>query len=395
MISNKMVGLVKGSSVIRAMFEEGKRLASIYGAENVYDFSLGNPSVEAPPEVKKAAINILENMSPNTLHGYPNNAGFEDVRLALANKNNELHGTNYNEMNIVMTTGAAAALNIILKSVINPGDEVIVFAPYFGEYRAYAENYDAVIVTVPANTETFQPNMESLKEKLSSKTKAVIINTPNNPTGVIYSAETLETLGKILKEKEEEIGHPIFLISDEPYRELFYGDFKIPYVPDFYENTFIAYSYSKSLSLPGERIGYVTVHSSMDDFDNVVAALTVANRISGFVNAPTLWQKVIPYVLDSSVDINIYKDNRDTLMNMLSELGYEFVKPDGAFYLFPKSLIEDDISFCQAAKEFNLLIVPGSSFGCPGHFRMAYCVSHDTIVNSKESFKLLKEKFSR
>ncbi len=395
MISDKMVNLVKGSSVIRAMFEEGKKMAAVYGAENVYDFSLGNPSVSAPDEVKKAAIKILEETEPMALHGYPNNAGFEDVRLALANKSNSLHNTDYTEANIIMTAGAAAALNIILKSVLNPGDEVVTFAPYFGEYKAYTENYDGVLITVPADITTFQPNLKAFKESLSEKTKAVIINTPNNPTGVIYSEETLKALGEILKEKEKEIGHPIFLISDEPYRELFYGDFEIPFVPDFYDNSFIAYSYSKSLSLPGERIGYVTVNSKMEDFDTVIQALTVANRVSGFVNAPTLWQKVIPYVLETKVDISIYKRNRDAILEMFEELGYECVKPDGAFYVFPKSLIEDDVEFCKAAKEFNILIVPGTTFGCPGHFRMSYCVSEKTVINSKEKFKLLKEKFSR
>ena len=395
MISDKMKGFVNGSSAIRAMFEDGKKMAAIYGAENVYDFSLGNPSVEAPEEVKQAAIEVLNSTPPNALHGYPNNLGFEDVRLAIANQSNKQQGTSYTENNIVMTTGAAAALNIVLKCILNPGDEVIVFAPYFGEYKSYVGNYDGVIVAVSPNTKDFQPNLTELNSKITSRTKAVIINTPNNPTGVIYSAKTLSTLGDILKDKQKEIGHPIYLLSDEPYRELFYGDFEIPFVPNFYDNTFICYSYSKSLCLPGERIGHITVNSKLDGFDDMISALSCANRISGFVNAPTLWQKVIPKVLDCSVDVSIYKKNRDTLYNMLTELGYECVKPDGAFYVFPKALINDDKAFCEAAKEFRLLIVPGSAFGCPGYFRMAYCVPHETIVNAKESFRALKEKFSR
>lgn len=395
MISDKMKGFVNGSSAIRAMFEEGKKMAAIHGEENVYDFSLGNPSVEAPEEVKQAAIEVLNNTAPNALHGYPNNLGFEDVRLAIANQSNKQHGTSYTENNIVMTTGAAAALNIVLKCILNPGDEVIVFAPYFGEYKSYVGNYDGVIVAVSPNTKDFQPNLAELNSKITPRTKAVIINTPNNPTGVIYSAKTLSTLADILKDKQKEIGHPIYLISDEPYRELFYGDFEIPFVPNFYDNTFICYSYSKSLCLPGERIGHITVNTKVDGFDDMISALSCANRISGFVNAPTLWQKVIPKVLGCSVDVSIYKKNRDTLYDMLTELGYECVKPDGAFYVFPKALINDDKAFCEAAKEFRLLIVPGSAFGCPGYFRMAYCVSHETIVNSKDSFRALKEKFSR
>ncbi len=395
MIADKMKSFVAGSSVIRAMFEEGKKLAAIYGKENVYDFSLGNPSLEAPASVKEAAISILQNTAPNDLHGYPNNAGFEDVREALAQQTNRLHHTSYTKDNFVMTVGAAAAMNIIFKSILNPGDEVIVFAPYFSEYKAYVGNYDGVLVEVQPDITTFQPNMEEFEQKVTAKTKAVIINTPNNPTGVIYSAETLTKIGAILTKKQEEIGHPIYLVSDEPYRELFYGDFDIPFVPDFFPNTFIAYSYSKSLSLPGERIGHVTVHSEADGFDDIVSALTVANRISGFVNAPTLWQKVIPFVMDEKVNIDVYRKNRDDLYNMMIELGYTCVKPDGAFYLFPQSLIPDDKAFCEAAKEFRLLLVPGSSFGCPGHFRMAYCVENATIQNARESLRLLKEKYTK
>ena len=395
MIADKMKSFVAGSSVIRAMFEEGKKMAAVYGKENVYDFSLGNPSLEAPSSVKEAAISILQNTAPNDLHGYPNHAGFEDVREALAQQTNRLHHTNYTKDNFVMTVGAAAAMNIIFKSILNPGDEVIVFAPYFSEYKAYVGNYDGVLVEVQPDITTFQPNMEEFEQKVTAKTKAVIINTPNNPTGVIYSADTLTKIGAILTKKQEEIGHPIYLVSDEPYRELFYGDFDIPFVPDFFPNTFIAYSYSKSLSLPGERIGHVTVHSEADGFDDIVSALTVANRISGFVNAPTLWQKVIPFVMDEKVNIDVYRKNRDDLYNMMIELGYTCVKPDGAFYLFPQSLIPDDKAFCEAAKEFRLLLVPGSSFGCPGHFRMAYCVENATIQNARESLRLLKEKYTK
>lgn len=395
MVSEKMKTFMVGSSVIRAMFEEGKKMSQKYGKENVFDYSLGNPSVEPPKEVKDALLKVINETSPNELHGYPNNSGFEDVRLHLAHKSNRVHGTDYDENNYVITTGAAAAINIILKVILDPQDEVIVFAPFFGEYRNYIRNYDGVIIPVLSNTDTFQPDMKKFEAAITSKTKGVIINTPNNPTGVIYSADTLRKMSEILTKKEKEFGHAIYIISDEPYRELVYGDITLPFVPDFYYDTFIAYSYSKSLSLPGERIGYVCANTKMDDFKTVTEALNIANRIGGFVNAPTIWQKVIPYVSECSVDINIYKKNRDALYGMLTELGYECIKPDGAFYLFPKTLIKDDAAFCQAAKEFNLLIVPGSSFGCPGFCRIAYCVPYETIINSRESFRKLKEKFSK
>ncbi len=395
MVSEKMKTFMVGNSAIRAMFEEGKSMAKIYGKENVYDFSLGNPSVEPPAEVKNAAVKILNEMEPNTLHGYPSNSGFEDVRLHLAERCNKLHGTNYNESNYVITTGAAAALNITLKVLLDPGDKVIVFAPYFGEYNNYIRNYDGVVVPVMSDTKTFQPNLDLFEKSVDEKTKAVIINTPNNPTGVIYSPETLSAIASILNKKSAQYKKPIYLISDEPYRELVYGGAVVPFVPDFYDNTFIAYSYSKSLSLPGERIGYVCVNSKADGFDEIVSCLSVANRICGFVNAPTLWQKVIPYCSNLKVDTSVYEKNRDTLYNMLTELGYECVEPKGAFYLFPKTLIPDDKEFCNAAKEFRLLIVPGSSFGCPGFCRISYCVSHDTVVNSYDSFKKLKEKYSK
>lgn len=394
MISEKMKALTAGSSLIRAMFEEGKKMAAKYGKENVFDFSLGNPSVEPPKEVKDAVIKILEETNPTELHGYPNNSGYEDVRLHLAAECNKKHGTNYDEKNYVLVTGAAAALNIIFKTLLNPDDEVIAFAPYFGEYNNYVSNHGGRIVAISPNTETFQPNMEEFKSKITAKTKAVIINTPNNPTGVIYSAETLKTLAEILTEKEKEFGTSIYLVSDEPYRELVYGNTEVPFVPDFYNNTFIAYSYSKSLSLPGERIGYVCINTSADDFEMITGALNVANRILGFVNAPTIWEKALLYISNLTVDISIYEKNRDKVYSMLTELGYEMVEPTGAFYVFPKSLIPDDKAFCQAAKEYNILIVPGSSFGCPGHFRLAYCVDYNTIANSYEGFKKLKERFS-
>jgi len=391
MISNKMKDLVAGSSTIRAMFEEGKRLASIYGEENVFDFSLGNPNVEPPEVVKNTIIEILSEESPNFVHGYMSNSGYEDVRLKIAEFTNKKHNLNLTEKNIVMTCGAAGGLNIIFKTLMNPGDEVITFAPYFGEYRAYTNNYDGNLVVVPSNTDTFEPNLEEFENKITSKTKIVIINSPNNPTGVIYSEEVIKSLANILNKKQKEFNSSIYLISDEPYREIVYDDIKVPYLLNYYYNSIIGYSYSKSLSLPGERIGYIVANSNLDDFDIFMQGLNVANRVLGFVNAPSLFQRVIARTLGAEVDVDIYKKNRDLLYNHLTKLGFSCVKPNGAFYLFPKSLIEDDVKFCQDAKKFNLLIVPGTAFGCPGHFRISYCVSYDKIEKSLAAFDKLAE----
>ena len=350
MISKKMKVLVENSSTIRAMFEEGKRLAKIHGEENVFDFSLGNPNVE-PPETIKSSINkILNTEHPNLVHGYMNNSGYEAVRTKIADFINHKHNLDVTQNNIVMTCGAAGGLNIILKTLINPGDEVIVFAPFFGEYRNYVSNYDGELVIVPPDIETFEPNIEVLKEKITAKTKAVIINTPNNPTGVVYSEKAIKELAKTLLEKEEEFGTSIYLISDEPYREIVYDGIEVPYILKYYKNTFICYSYSKSLSLPGERIGYIVTNSKMDDFESVMSALNVANRILGFVNAPSLFQRVVADCIDAEVDVEIYKRNRDLLYNHLIELGFTCIKPEGAFYLFPRTPIENDIEFCQEAK---------------------------------------------
>jgi aspartate aminotransferase len=396
MISKKMKVLVENSSTIRAMFEEGKRLAKIHGEENVFDFSLGNPNVE-PPETIKSSINkILNTEHPNLVHGYMNNSGYEAVRTKIADFINHKHNLDVTQNNIVMTCGAAGGLNIILKTLINPGDEVIVFAPFFGEYRNYVSNYDGELVIVPPDIETFEPNIEVLKEKITAKTKAVIINTPNNPTGVVYSEKAIKELAKTLLEKEEEFGTSIYLISDEPYREIVYDGIEVPYILKYYKNTFICYSYSKSLSLPGERIGYIVTNSKMDDFESVMSALNVANRILGFVNAPSLFQRVVADCIDAEVDVEIYKRNRDLLYNHLIELGFTCIKPEGAFYLFPRTPIENDIEFCQEAKKHNLLLVPGSGFGCPGHVRLAYCISYEKIKKSLAAFeKLAKATISK
>lgn len=389
MISSKMETLLQSNSVIRNMFEEGKKLSQIYGAENVYDFSIGNPNVEPPEHIKSIIKEILNSESPNLIHGYMNNSGYEDVRDSIASYLNKKENLSLNKDNIVMTCGAAGGLNIILKTLLNPGDEVITFAPYFGEYKNYVNNFDGKLIVVPTDINNFEPDLNALKNAISTNTKALIINTPNNPTGVIYSSDFLKNLGDLLEDKQKEFNSNIYLISDEPYREIVYDNAVVPCLLKYYKNTFIGYSYSKSLSLPGERIGYVVVNNEMDDFNAIVDSLNIANRILGFVNAPSLFQRVISKCLDDEVDVSIYKRNFDLLYNHLINLGFTCVKPEGTFYLFPRTPIADDKKFCEDAKKFNLLLVPGSSFGCPGHFRISYCVSYETIKNSLPAFEKL------
>ena len=389
MISNNMKSLVSNSSTIRAMFEEGKRLSEIYGVENVFDYSIGNPNVEPPESVKKVINEILNEETPNLVHGYMNNSGYEDVRDAISAFLNTKNNLTLSRNNIIMTCGAAGGLNIILKSILNPEDEVITFSPYFGEYANYVKNFNGKLVTCSTNTDTFEPNLEALTKIINNKTKALIINNPNNPTGVIYSKEVIQALADLLNEKQKELNTTIYLISDEPYREIVYDNAEVPCLLKYYNNTFIGYSYSKSLSLPGERIGYVVINSLMEDFEEMASALNIANRILGFVNAPSLFQRVIGRTLGSEVDVDIYKKNRDLLYNHLISLGFTCVKPEGAFYLFPKTPIEDDKKFCEDAKQFNLLLVPGSAFGCPGHVRLAYCISYEKIKNSLQAFDKL------
>lgn len=394
MIAEKMKGMVANSSAIRAMFEEGNRLAEIYGAENVYDFSLGNPNVPAPQAVKQAMIELLDESDPVVLHGYTNsNSGYADVRQTVAESVNERFGTALTGENIVMTVGAAGGLNVILKTLLNPGDEVIAFAPYFGEYRSYTNNYDGVLVEISPNTENFQPKLEEFEEKITPKTKIVIVNTPNNPTGVVYSEETIQKMTEIMEAKQKEYGTDIYLVSDEPYRELAYDGVEVPYLTKYYNNTIIGYSYSKSLSLPGERIGYLVIPDEVADSDDVKSAANVATRILGFVNAPTLQQKVVAKCINEKTDLTFYNRNRETLYNGLIDCGFECIKPQGAFYLFVKSPVENEKAFCEEAKKLHILMVPGSSFACPGYVRLAYCVSYETIVNSLPKFQELAKKY--
>lgn len=393
MISEKMKMLVKNGSAIRAMFEDGKKMREQLGDENVFDFSLGNPSIEPPVSVKEAIFDILNNEPTMFVHGYMNNAGYEDVRDKVAEYTNAQYGTNFTRDNIVMTVGAASALNIALKAILNPGDEVLLVAPYFGEYNNYIANYDGMPVVVSPNYENFSIDFEELEAKISPKTKFLIINTPNNPSGAVYSEADLTKLAAILTKKQQEYNTTIYLISDEPYREIAFGGLKVPYLTKFYPNTFVAYSFSKSLSLPGERIGYLVTSNEMCNFEETMGALNVANRILGYVNAPSLMQRVVGKCIGQTSDVSVYEENMEILYKALTEYGYEIVKPKGTFYMFPKSLIADDKKFCADAKEYGLVIVPGSNFACPGYFRIAFCVTKETVLNSLPAFKKLAERY--
>lgn len=392
-ISEKMYVLTKNNSVVREMFEEGNRLAELYGKENVFDFSIGNPNFPAPAKVKDAIIEILENEPSTMVHGYMSNAGYVDVRTAVANSLNSRFGTSFNDSNIIMTAGAAGSLNVIMKTLLNPGDEVMVIAPYFLEYGNYIANYGGVTVIVPPTLPDFQPNAESIGKLVTAKTKAIIVNNPNNPTGVIYSEETIKKIAAVLEAKEKEFGHPIYILSDEPYRELCYDGYEVPWLTKFYKNTIIGYSWSKSLSLPGERIGYLVVPSEADEFALIVEAASIANRIMGYVNAPSLMQRAVMHCLEESTDISAYDNNRKLLFNGLKDAGFECAYPQGAFYMWVKTPC-DDKEFCGIAKKHNILLVPGTSFACPGYVRIAYCVSPETIKGSLPGFKKIAEELS-
>ena len=391
MISEKMKPLVNNNSAIRAMFEEGNRLAAQFGRENVFDFSLGNPNVPAPAEVKQALLDVLNEEDSCFVNGYMSNAGYPDTRKAVADSLNRRFGTSYTAENLIMTVGAAFALNILLKTILNPADEVVTFAPYFVEYGNYVRNYDGVLKVVPANTDGFQPDVEGFRAAITEKTKAVIINTPNNPTGIVYSVETLKALQKVIEEKEAEYGNVIVTISDEPYRELAYDGVEVPWVPDYIAHAVVVYSYSKSLSLPGQRIGWLLVPGSLPGWEKVISAATIANRVCGAVNAPSLIQRALIRCIDASTDIEAYNANRELLWGGLKELGFECAKPQGAFYLFVKAPDGDDAHFVDICKKYNVLVVPGKSFACAGYVRLAYCVSNDMIRRSLPAFKKIAE----
>ena len=392
-LNQRMVSLGTQRSVIRELFEFGKLKAAEIGAENVFDFSIGNPSVPSPVEVNKTVIKLIQETDPVILHGYTSAQGDAEARKLLADSVNSRFHTAFGPDNFYFTVGAAAALCCCLNGLCNPGDEVIVFAPYFPEYKVFIEGAGARMSLIPADTSSFQIDFEKLETSVTEHTKAVIVNSPNNPCGVVYSEETIKKLAEVLTEKSNEYGHPIYLIADEPYREIVFDHTVVPYLPKYYNNTLVCYSWSKSLSLPGERLGYVLVPDEVEDHELVYAAVAGAGRSLGYVNAPGLFQRVCALCADLTADITIYETNRNLLYNGLKELGFEVVKPDGTFYIFPGTLEEDDIAFCERAKEYNLLIVPGTGFGCPGHTRISYCVPTQRIERALTAFKNLADSY--
>lgn len=385
MLNEKMYGLGSKSSVIRELFAYGLERKKLVGEDKVYDFSLGNPSIPAPPQVKQALLELLEEPA-EALHGYTPASGIPEVRKILAESVNRRFGTHFTAENFYMTVGAAASLNISIHAVANPGDDFIAFAPFFPEYRVWVENAEANLLVTPADTESFQIDFEAFERLISPRTKGIIINSPNNPSGVVYSEETIKKLAALLEQKQKEYGTVIYLITDEPYREIVYDGLTVPYVTQYYENTIVCYSYSKSLSLPGERIGYIIVPDELADSGRVMAAVAGAGRALGYVCAPALFQRAVARCADVTGDISAYARNRDLLYNGLTKLGYECVRPQGAFYLFVKSLEPDANAFSEKAKKHDVLVVPSDSFGCAGYVRISYCVSEKTIIDSMPAF---------
>ena len=392
-LSPRMVALGSARSEIREAFAFAQARAAAVGPENVDDFSIGNPSVPAPAQVGALVKALTDEIAPVLLHGYTPAQGDPAVRQALADDLNARFGTDYDGDCFYLTAGAAAALSCALSAMGCPGDEFLTFAPYFPEYKVFVESAGGTLVAVPANLEDFQPDMEALRAALTPNTKAVLINTPNNPTGVVYSRETLRALGAVLAEKSAEYGHPIYLLSDEPYREIAYTDEPLPWVPDFYPETLVCYSYSKSLSLPGQRIGYVLIPRTVSDFDQVFAAVCGAGRALGYVCAPSLFQFLVARCGGLTSDISVYRANRDLLLDALREMGYTCAQADGAFYLFPRTPEPDARAFCERAKKYDLVLVPGDSFGCPGHVRVSYCVPTEQIKRALPKFRALAEEY--
>ncbi len=393
MVNEKMLGLGNKRSVIREIFEYGNKRRSEIGAENVYDFSLGNPSIPAPEKVKETLISLIENTEPTKLHGYTSAQGDLGVRTAICDNINERFNVGAAPNLIYMTCGAAASLTISLNAILNQGDEVIVLAPFFPEYTVFVEKAGGKVVVVKCREEDLQIDFDALSKAINPNTKAIIVNSPNNPSGVVLSEDTISKLADLLNEKQKELGTDIFVIADEPYRELVYGDVVVPYMPNYYDNTLVCYSYSKSLSLPGERIGYIFVSPKVANCGDVYAAVCGAGRALGFVCAPSLLQYLVASCQGLTGDIEAYKKNRDVLYNALVEYGYTVAKPDGAFYLFVKSPEEDANAFCEKAKSEEILIVPGDDFGFKGYVRISYCVALETIENSLEGFKRLIEQY--
>ena len=395
MVNQEYYTLGTAPSVIRQLFAYGLEQAKVVGPENVYDYSLGNPSIPAPKKVNESIKKIVDETDSIKLHGYSMAPGFEEARAAVAKDLAARFGLDVKASELFFTCGAAPALISIIKALIVDADtEIMAIAPFFPEYRPFVNANGGKLVVVPADTKAFQIHLDEVEKRITKHTQAIIVNSPNNPSGVVYTEETLKGLASLLERKSAEYGHPIYIIADEPYRELVYGGVKVPFIPCLYKNTIVCYSYSKSLSLPGERIGYVYVPGFADDSHDVYAAIAGAARIMGHVCPPTLMQKVIEYCAEERPDLVAYDENRNLLYNSLTDMGYECAKPDGAFYLFVKAPNGDANAFSEKAKlGHNLLVVPADGFGCPGFFRLSYCVSNDMIRRSLPAFKAMIESY--
>ena len=393
-MNQRMYALGSRRSVIREIFEFGKQRAQEVGKENVFDFSLGNPSVNPPRIVADTLAELVREEDQTALHGYTSAQGDLSVRRAIADYIRTAHGAEADPDFIYMTCGAAASLTITLSALCNEGDEVITFAPYFTEYKVFTETAGALLVALDSDPDTFQIDFDLLEKAVCKKTAAVLVNSPNNPSGVVYGEETVKRLAKLLEEKSVQFGKTIYLITDEPYRELVYGGVKVPYLTNYYPHTIVCYSYSKSLSLPGERIGYIFVNPAAKDAKALYLAACGAGRALGYVCAPSLFQKLIARCQGVTSDVSVYERNRDTLAGALRSYGFRCVQPDGAFYLFVKSPEPDAYAFCERAKKYNLLLVPGDDFGCKGYVRIAYCVSHEMIERSLPAFEKLAKEYS-
>ena len=394
MINQKMLELGSRRSTIRELFEYGNKLRQTVGSENVFDFSLGNPSTPPPAALTEAIERLVRDSEPCALHGYSSAQGHAEVRGAIADDLTDRFGAKISADRIYMTCGAAASLTITLRALIcESGDRIITQAPFFPEYKVFVNGAGGILDVAEADTESFDLNVCAVEKMLNESTRAVIVNSPNNPTGVIYSEKALKALSKLLTERSREYGHPIYIISDEPYRELTYGK-KVPYIPDIYPDTVICYSYSKSLSLPGERIGYIAIPDGVSDGDSLYAAVCGSGRALGYVCAPTLMQRAVAACIGESPDLNAYRKNRDELYSALTVMGYRCIVPDGAFYLFVEAPGGDAVAFSSKAKELGLLVVPSDDFGCGGYFRVSYCVSNDTVRRSFAAFGKAKELFS-
>lgn len=393
MVSEKMYELGTKKSTIRTIFEFGQRRIKAVGKENIFDFSLGNPNVPAPDFIKQAILEILEQVPSVDVHGYTVASGNPNARDELAESINNRFDLHVSGKNLFITAGAAAAITITFKALSEAEDEFIAFSPFFPEYKCFVESTGAKLVVVPARTVDFQIDFDAFERRVTSRTKAVIVNSPNNPSGVVYSLATIQRLADILCEKEKEYGHPIFLISDEPYREIAYDGVDVPYLTKYYHNTIVCYSYSKSFSLPGERIGYILVPDEISDFEKVYGAIAGAARVLTHVNAPSLFQRVVARCAEMKPDLSVYENNGKMLYQGLMDAGFSCIRPQGAFYLFPKALEDDDYAFCERAKKYDLLLVPGTDFGCPGYFRAAYCVDTGMIERSLPVFKKLAKDY--